>query len=184
MALALKADQLDQVQRGRDPDDWKPMNTVGHGVREIRIRDIAGAFRVMYVAKFDDAVYVLHCFPKLLGVTQPRISDLMRGKIKLFELAYGGRSHPALDVLIAKEGQIFSSQNGIERYAILWRLPKRDVAFVRRSSSTFAATWEEDGRRTPPSRPIDKQAGIAVDNAWIAVRRPVASEKRRADRHR
>jgi phage-related protein len=56
--------QLDQVQHGHEPDDWKPMNTVGQGVREIRIRDAAGAFRVMYVAKFDNAVYVLHCFQK------------------------------------------------------------------------------------------------------------------------
>ncbi len=40
------------------------MNTVGRGVREIRIRDAAGAFRVLYVAKFDDAIYVLHCFQK------------------------------------------------------------------------------------------------------------------------
>jgi phage-related protein len=56
--------QLDQVQHGREPDDWKPMNTVGRGVREIRIRDTPGVFRVLYVAKFDDAVYVLHCFQK------------------------------------------------------------------------------------------------------------------------
>jgi phage-related protein len=56
--------QLDQIQHGREPTDWKPMNTIGRGVREIRIRDAAGAFRVMYVAKFDDAVYVLHCFQK------------------------------------------------------------------------------------------------------------------------
>jgi phage-related protein len=56
--------QLDQVQHGHEPDEWKPMNTVGQGVREIRIRDAAGAFRVMYVAKFDNAVYVLHCFQK------------------------------------------------------------------------------------------------------------------------
>ena len=56
--------QIDQVQRGRDPDDWRPLNTVGPGVREIRIRDAAGAFRVMYTAKFADAVYVLHCFQK------------------------------------------------------------------------------------------------------------------------
>ena len=39
--------QLDQVQHGRDPDDWKPMITIGRGVREIRIRDAAGAFRVL-----------------------------------------------------------------------------------------------------------------------------------------
>ena len=56
--------QLDQVQRGQEPDDWKPMNTVGQGVREIRIEDVNGAFRVIYVAKFADAIYVLHCFQK------------------------------------------------------------------------------------------------------------------------
>jgi len=52
------------VQEGSDPDDWKPMNTVGPGVREIRIREKDGAFRILYVAKFEDAVYVLHCFQK------------------------------------------------------------------------------------------------------------------------
>ena len=40
------------------------MNTVGRGVKEIRVRDEAGAFRVLYVAKFADAIYVLHCFQK------------------------------------------------------------------------------------------------------------------------
>jgi phage-related protein len=40
--------QLDQIQHGREPDDWKPMNAVGRGVREIRIRGAAGAFRVLY----------------------------------------------------------------------------------------------------------------------------------------
>ena len=66
--------QLDRVQRGREPDDWKPMNAVGSGVREIRIRDAAGAFRVLYVAKFEDAVYVLHCFQKKShhGIQTPR----------------------------------------------------------------------------------------------------------------
>jgi phage-related protein len=52
--------QLDRVQRGLDPDDWKPMKTVGPGVREIRVRDEAGAFRVVYVASFAEAVHVLH----------------------------------------------------------------------------------------------------------------------------
>ena len=56
--------QLDLVQNGQEPDDWKPMNTVGLGVKEIRIRDASGAFRIIYVAKFADAVYVLHCFQK------------------------------------------------------------------------------------------------------------------------
>jgi phage-related protein len=78
--------QLDQVQHGREPDDWKPMNTVGRGVREIRIRDSTGAFRVMYVAKFDDAVYVLHCFQKKtpktsradLNLAAQRYRDLLK----------------------------------------------------------------------------------------------------------
>lgn len=68
--------QIDQVQHGHDPDDWKPMNTVGKGVKEIRIRDAAGAFRVIYVAKFADAVYVLHCFQKKTEKTSKADLDL------------------------------------------------------------------------------------------------------------
>jgi phage-related protein len=68
--------QLDQVQKGLEPDDWKPMNTVGQGVREIRIRDASGAFRVLYVAKFADAVFVLHCFQKKSQKTSKADLDL------------------------------------------------------------------------------------------------------------
>lgn len=68
--------QLDRVQSGLDPDDWKPMNTLGSGVREIRIQDIVGIFRVIYVAKFSDAVYVLHCFQKKTDKTSKMDSDL------------------------------------------------------------------------------------------------------------
>jgi phage-related protein len=78
--------QLDLVQRGRAPDDWKPLNTVGKGVTEIRIRDEAGAFRILYVATFVDVVYVLHCFQKKtqktsrldLGLAQKRYRNLVR----------------------------------------------------------------------------------------------------------
>ena len=55
--------QLGLVQAGEEPSDWKPMPSVGLGVNEIRVR-IGGAFRVIYVAKFADAVYVLHAFQK------------------------------------------------------------------------------------------------------------------------
>ena len=48
--------QIDRVQRGLDPDVWKPMKTIGTGVREIRIRDAAGAFRVIYIAAFAEAI--------------------------------------------------------------------------------------------------------------------------------
>ena len=55
--------QLERVQTGREPQDWKPMASIGPGVNELRIR-IGGAFRVVYVAKFGEAVYVLHAFQK------------------------------------------------------------------------------------------------------------------------
>ena len=64
------------MQRGREPDDWKSINTVGPGVKEIRIRDAEGAFRVIYVAKFEDAVYVLHCFQKKSQKTRKADLDL------------------------------------------------------------------------------------------------------------
>jgi phage-related protein len=56
--------QLDRVQHGEEPNDWKPMRSVGPGVREIRVHSADGAFRVIYVASFGDAIYVLHCFQK------------------------------------------------------------------------------------------------------------------------
>ncbi|WP_145750269.1 type II toxin-antitoxin system RelE/ParE family toxin [Nitrospirillum amazonense] len=63
--------QIDSLQHGRLPDDWKPMKTVGPGVQEIRINDPAGIFRVLYVTKFEDAIYVLHCFQKKSQKTDP-----------------------------------------------------------------------------------------------------------------
>ena len=68
--------QIDQVQQGFQADDWKPMPGIGAGVQEIRIRDATGAFRVIYVAKFADAVYVLHCFRKTTQKTSKADLDL------------------------------------------------------------------------------------------------------------
>ncbi len=68
--------QIDRVQNGHEPDDWKPMSSIGAGVQEIRIRDAAGAFRVVYVAKFTDAIYVLHCFQKKTMKTSKTDLDL------------------------------------------------------------------------------------------------------------
>jgi phage-related protein len=76
--------QLDRIQRGLDPDDWKPMATIGAGVREIRIRDEAGAFRVLYLATLSDAVYVLHCFQKKSQRTDR--SDVELGRKRYREL--------------------------------------------------------------------------------------------------
>jgi phage-related protein len=55
--------QLRRVQQGLEPNDWKPMPSVGPGVREIRIHTSL-QHRVIYVAKFHEAVYVLHAFEK------------------------------------------------------------------------------------------------------------------------
>jgi phage-related protein len=55
--------QLERVQAGKEPRDWKPMPSVGIGVHEIRVR-AGGAFRVVYMAKFVEAVYVFHAFQK------------------------------------------------------------------------------------------------------------------------
>ena len=74
--------QLGKVQAGLDPDDWKPFDDIGPGVREIRIRDASGIFRVMYVAKFEEAVYVLHCFKKKTPVTSKTDKDLTATRYK------------------------------------------------------------------------------------------------------
>lgn len=74
--------QLDHVQHGLEPDDWKPMPSIGQGVREIRLRDITGAFRVIYVAKFSDAVYVLHCFQKKTQKTSKPDLDLATSRYR------------------------------------------------------------------------------------------------------
>ena len=56
--------ELYRVQCGLEPNDWKSMTTVGAGVKEIRVRDAAGVFRVIYVATRPEGIYVLHCFQK------------------------------------------------------------------------------------------------------------------------
>lgn len=74
--------QLDRVQRGLDPDDWKPMPSVGPGVREIRVRDETGAFRTIFLATMPDAVYVLHAFQKKTQQTAKRDLDLATARLR------------------------------------------------------------------------------------------------------
>lgn len=70
------------MQEGDDPDDWKPMSEVGAGVREIRIRDRDGIFRVIYVATLANAVYVLHCFQKKTQKTRREDLELAKRRYK------------------------------------------------------------------------------------------------------
>jgi len=73
--------QLFQVQQGCDPADWKPMSTVGPGVREIRVHT-QGEHRVIYVAKFEDAVYVLHAFEKKTQKTRKADVEVARRRFR------------------------------------------------------------------------------------------------------
>jgi phage-related protein len=74
--------QLSKVQSGLDPEDWRPFGEVGAGAREIRIRDTNGIFRVMYVAKFEEAVYVLHCFQKKTQATSKRDKEIAEARYR------------------------------------------------------------------------------------------------------
>lgn len=73
--------QLRRVQQGLDPDDWKPMPTVGPGVREIRIH-VGRAHRVFYVTTRAEAIYVLHAFEKNTRKTAPRDLEIGRERFR------------------------------------------------------------------------------------------------------
>ena len=73
--------QLRKVQRGEEPSDWKSMSTIGPGVREIRIREESGAFRVIYLASRPEGIYVLHCFQKKSDTTAHQDIELARKRL-------------------------------------------------------------------------------------------------------
>lgn len=78
--------QLFKVQQGKEPDDWKPMPTVGAGVQEIRLWEESGTYRILYVARFEEALYVVHVFEKRsqktpqrdIQLAKERYADLVR----------------------------------------------------------------------------------------------------------
>jgi len=73
--------QLFRVQCGLRPDDWKPMPSVGVGVKEIRVGDASGAFRAFYLATRPEAVFVLHCFRKSSQKTAQRDIEFARQRL-------------------------------------------------------------------------------------------------------
>ncbi len=81
--------QLDKVQRGEQPEDFKPMPAIGKGVEEIRVTDEGGAYRVIYVSRREEAVYVLHAFQKKTQATPRR--DLDTAKKRFAQLSRGGK---------------------------------------------------------------------------------------------
>lgn len=74
--------QLNKIQHGEDPNDWKPMSTIGPGVREIRIKEISGAFRIVFVANIDSNIYVLHAFQKKTQKTSLQDIRLAQDRFK------------------------------------------------------------------------------------------------------
>ncbi|MCW5576654.1 MAG: type II toxin-antitoxin system RelE/ParE family toxin [Burkholderiales bacterium] len=74
--------ELFMIQCDRLPADWKPMSGIGPGACEIRIRVAAGAYRVIYVARFEDAVYVLHAFQKKTRKTSKGDLELARRRYR------------------------------------------------------------------------------------------------------
>lgn len=77
--------QLSEVQDGRDPGDWKPLATVGTGVREIRIREASGIFRVIYIATLAERVLVLHAFQKKTQATATKDIDLAAARLRTWK---------------------------------------------------------------------------------------------------
>ena len=81
--------QLDLVQRGEKPDDFKPMPSIGKGVEEIRIWDDSGTYRVIYTARLEEAVFVLHAFQKKTQATSRRDVEVARERFA--QLAKGNK---------------------------------------------------------------------------------------------
>jgi phage-related protein len=80
--------ELMRVQFGGEPKNFKPMATVGAGAYEIRVRDESGAYRAIYVAKFETAVYVLHAFQKKSQRTAKLDIELAKVRYRMI----GGKS--------------------------------------------------------------------------------------------
>jgi phage-related protein len=73
--------KLDTIQRGLQPSDWKPMKYVGAGTYEIRLH-ISGEWRIIYVAKFSNAIYVLHAFQKKTLKTRQQDIEIARSRYR------------------------------------------------------------------------------------------------------
>jgi len=82
IARKRSGQQLRRLQEGLMPEDFKSMKTVGDGAYEIRVSEDSGAFRVIYVAKFDEVIYVLHCFQKKSQQTSKEDIDLAKRRYR------------------------------------------------------------------------------------------------------
>jgi len=76
--------ELWEVQNGFDPTDWKPMPSVGRGVREVRIK-IEGQYRIIYLTSRPEGIYVLHAFRKKTRTTPKKDIDLAKERLKTID---------------------------------------------------------------------------------------------------
>ena len=81
--------ELRRLQRGEPPTDWRPFPQIGRGGCEIRIDCADGWFRIMYVAKFDEAIYVLHSFRKASRKTSKRDVEVAQTRYRAVVTARG-----------------------------------------------------------------------------------------------
>ncbi len=82
--------QINQIQKGLEPDDWKTMSEVGLGVKEIRIH-VDNEYRVFYIAKLPEAIYILHAFVKKTEKTEKKDINLASKRLK--ELLKGRKTN-------------------------------------------------------------------------------------------
>lgn len=73
--------ELMAVQLGHEPDDWKPMNSIGQGVKEIRVQ-YEGQYRIIYIAKFSESIYVLHAFRKKTQRTSKQDIEIAKQRLR------------------------------------------------------------------------------------------------------
>lgn len=82
--------QIGRLQAGMQPDDFKPMKTVGQGVYEIRVKDDSNEYRSFYIAKRRDGIFILHCFQKRTAKTAPKDLELGRQRFKALPVEPSG----------------------------------------------------------------------------------------------
>jgi phage-related protein len=70
--------QLHRIQNGLNPEDWKPFQSIGVGVKEVRLSDSGNAYRIMYIAKFAEKIYVLHSLQKKTQKTRSKDIELAK----------------------------------------------------------------------------------------------------------
>ena len=83
--------QLYRLQSGLEAADWKPMSELGRGVEEIRLRHVSGSYRVIYLARVEETVYVLHCFHKKTQQTTGHDKQIVRSRLQAIQQEHRSR---------------------------------------------------------------------------------------------